>query len=105
MQPPNLKKCLLLGGKALTKLDSILKNRDITLWTTVRIVKAMTFPVAMEVRVGPENAEHQRIDVSEMWCWRRLLRIPQTARRSNQVNLKEINPEYSLEGLMLRLKF
>ena len=80
-----IKKCLLLGGKAMTKLDSILKNRDIILWTKVHIVKAMAFPVAM-YGCGSwtiENAEHQRIYVFELWCWRRLLRVPRTARRSN----------------------
>ena len=90
----------------MTKLDSILKNRDITLPTKVHLVKAMVFPVVM---YGCESwtikkAEHQRIDAFELWCWRRLLRVPWTARRSNQSILKEINPEYSLEGLMLRLK-
>ena len=90
----------------MTKLDSILKSRDITLPTKVRLVKVMVFPV---VTYGCESwtvkkAEHQRIDVFELWCWRRLLRVPWTARRSNQSILKEISPEYSLEGLMLRLK-
>ena len=90
----------------MTNLDSIFKNRDITLPTKVRLVKAMVFPVVM---YGCEswtikNAEHQRIDVFELWCWRRLLRIPWTAWRSNQSFLKEISPEYSLEGLMLKLK-
>ena len=98
--------CLLLGRKVRTNLDSILKSRDITLPTKVRLVKAMVFPV---VKYGYENwtvkkAEHQRIDVFELWCWRRLLRVPWTARRSNQSILKEIKPEYSLEGLMLKLK-
>ena len=101
-----LKRHLLLGRKAMTKLVSILKNRDITLPTKVRLVKAMVFPV---VTYGCESltikkAEHQRIDAFELWCWRRLLRVPWTARRSNQFILKEINPEYSLEGLMLKLK-
>ena len=91
----------------MTNLDSILKSRDITLPTKVHLVKAMTFPVVMN---GCENwtikkAEHQRIDAFELWCWRRLLRVPWTARRSNQSILKEISPEYSLEGLMLKLKF
>ena len=90
----------------MTNLDSILKSRDITLRTKVHLVKAMVFPVVM---YGCENwtikkAEHQRIDAFELWCWRRLLRVPWTARRSNQSILKEINPEYSLEGLMLKLK-
>ena len=90
----------------MTNLDSILKSRDITLPTKVRIVKAMVFPVVM---YGCENwtikkAEHQRIDAFELWCWRRLLRVPSTARRSNQSIQKEINPEYSLGGLMLKLK-
>ena len=90
----------------MTNLDSILKSRDITLLTNVREVKAMVFPVVM---YGCENrtikkAEHQRIDAFELWCWRRLLRVPWTARRSNQSILKETCPEYSLEGLMLKLK-
>ena len=98
---------LLLGRKDMTKPDSILKSRDITLLTKVHIVKVMVFPVVM---YGFESwiikkAEHQRIDAFELWCWRRLLRVPWTARRSNQSILKEINPEYSLEGLMLKLKF
>ena len=97
---------LLLGRKVLTKLDSILKSRDITLPTKVRLVKAMVFPV---VTYGCESwtvkkAERQRIDGFELWCWRRLLRVPWTARRSNQSILKEISPECSLEGLMLKLK-
>ena len=101
-----IKRCLLFGGKAMTNLDSILKSRDITLLTKVHIVKAMVFPVVM---YGCESwtikkAEHQRIDAFELWCWRRLLRIPWTARRSNQSILKEISPEYSLEGLVLKLK-
>ena len=90
----------------MTNLDSILKGRDITLLTKVHIVKAIVFPVVM---YGYESwtikkAEHQRIDAFELWCWRRLLRVPWTARRSNQFILKEISPEYSLEGLMLKLK-
>ena len=90
----------------MTNLDSILKGRDITLPTKVCLVKAMVFPVVM---YGCEsqtikNAEHQRTDAFELWCWKRLLRVPWTARRSNQLILKEINPEYSLEGLMLKLK-
>ena len=98
--------CLLLGRKAVTNLDSVLKSRDITLPTKVCIVKAMMFLVVM---YGCESwtikkAEHQRIDAFKLWCWRRLLRVPWTTRRSNQSMLKEINPEYSLEGLMLRLK-
>ena len=101
-----IKRCLLLGRKAMTNLDSILKSRDITLSTKVPLVKALVFPVVMH---GCESwtmkkAEHQRIDAFELWCWRRLLRITWTARRSNQSMLKEISPEYSLEGLMLKLK-
>ena len=101
-----IKRCLLLGRKAMTNLDSVLKSRDITLPTKVQLVKAMVFPVVM---CGCESwtirkAEHQRIDAFELWCWRRLLRVPWTARRSNQSILKEINPEYSLEGLMGKLK-
>ena len=90
----------------MTNLDSVLKSRDITLPTKVHVVKAMVFPVVM---YGCESwtikkAEHQRTDAFELWCWRRLLRVPWTARRSNQSSLKEINPKYSLEGLMLKLK-
>ena len=101
-----IKRSLLLERKAMTNLDSILKSRDITLSTKVHIVKAMVFPVVMH---GCESwtmkkAEHQRIDTFKLWCWRRLLRVPWTARRSNQSILKEISPEYSLEGLMLKLK-
>ena len=101
-----IKRCLLLGRKAMTNLDSILKSRDITLPTNVHLVKAMVFPGVM---YGCESwtikkAEHQKIDAFELWCWRRLLRVPWTARRSNQSILKEISPEYSLEGLMLKLK-
>ena len=101
-----IRSCLLLGRIALTNLDSILKNRDITLLTKVHIVRAMVFPVIV---YGCESctmkkAEHWRIDPFQLWCWRRLLRVPWTARRSNQSILKEINPEYSLEGLMLKLK-
>ena len=101
-----IKRCLLLGRKALTNLDSILKSRDITLPTKVRLVKAMVFPVVM---YGCESwtvkkAERQRIDAFELWCWRRLLRVPWTARRSNHSILKEISPGCSLEGLMLKLK-
>ena len=98
---------MLLGRKAMTNLDSVLKSRDITLLTKVHIVKAMVFPVVM---YGCESwmikkAEHRRIGAFELWCWRRPLKIPWTARRSNQSVLKEINPEYSLEGLILKLKF
>ena len=101
-----IKRCLLLGRKAMTNLDSILKSRHITLLTKVGMVKAMVFPVVM---YGCESwtikkAEHRRIDAFELWCWRRLLRIPWTARRSNWSILKEISPEYSLEGLMVKLK-
>ena len=99
-------KCLLLGRKAMTNLENILKSRDITLAIKVHIVKAMDFPVLM---YGYESwtikkAERQRIDAFELWCWRRLLRVSWTARKSNQSIIKEINPEYSLEGLMLKLK-
>jgi len=102
-----IKRVLLLGRDAMRKLDSILKIRDITLLTNVLLVKAMVFPVVM---YGCESwiikkAEHQGIDAFKLWCWRRLLRVPWTARRSNQSILKNINPEYSLEGLMLKLKF
>ena len=98
--------CLFLGRKAMTNLDSILRSRDITLPTKVHLVKAMVFPVVM---YGCEcwtikKAEHRRIDAFELWCWRRLLRVPWTARRSNQSILKEISSECSLEGLMLKLK-
>ena len=100
------KRHLLLGRKAMTNLDSILKSRDITLPTKVRLLKAMACPVVM---YGCESwtvkkAEHQRTDAFELWCWRRLLRVHCTTRRSNQSVLKEINPEYSLEGLVLKLK-
>ena len=99
-------RCLLLGRKAMTNLDSILKSRDLSLPTKVHLVEAMVFPVVM---YGCENwtikkAEHCRIDAFELWCWRRLLKVPWTARRSNQSILKEINPEYLSEGLMLKLK-
>ena len=102
-----IKRRLLLGRKVMTNLDSILKSRDITLPTKVHLVKAMVFPV---VRYGCESwtvkkAECQIIDAFELWCWRRLLRVPWTARRSNQSILKEISPGCSLEGLMLKLKF
>ena len=101
-----IKRHSLLGGKAMTNLDSILKSTDITLPTKVCLVKAMVFPVVM---YGHESwtikkAECQRIDAFELWCWRRLLRVPWTARRSNQSILKEIRPQCSLEGLMLKLK-
>ena len=101
-----IKRCLLLGRKVLTNLDSIFKSRDITLLTKVHLVKAMVFPVAM---YGCESwtvkkAEHQRIDAFELWCWRRLLRVPWTARRSNRSILKEISHECSSEGMMLKLK-
>ena len=100
-----IERCLLIGRKAMTNLDSILKSRDITLPTKVCLVKAMVFPVVM---YGCEiwtikKAECQRTDAFELWCWRRLLRVPWTARRSNQSILKEISPGYSLEGLMLSL--
>ena len=97
---------LLLGRKAMTNLDSIWKSRDITLLTKVHLVKAMVFPVVMyECECWTlKKAELQRIDVFKLWCWRRLLRVSWTARRSNQSILQEINPEYSLEGMMLKLK-
>src|SRR5574337_401772 len=102
-----IKRRLLLGRKLMTNLDSTLKSRDITLPTKVCLVKAMVFPVVM---YGCESwtvkkAERRRIDAFELWCWRRLLRVPRTARTSNQSILKEISPEYSLEGLILKLKF
>ena len=101
-----IKRCLLLGRKVMTNLESILKSRDITLPTKVHLVKAMVFPVVM---YGCESwtvkkAECQRIDAFELWCWRRVLKVPWTARRSNQSILKKISPECSLEGLMLKLK-
>ena len=101
-----IKRCLLLGRKAMTNLGSVLKSRDITLLTKVLLVKAVVFPVVM---YGYESwsvkkAEHRRIDAFELWCWRRLLRVPWTARRSSQSILKEISPGCSLEGLMLKLK-
>ena len=101
-----IKRCLLLGRKVMTNLDSIFKSRAITLPTKVRLVKAMVFP---EVIYGCESwtlkkAEHRRIDAFELWCWRRLWRVPWTARRSNQSSLKEISTKCSLEGLMLKLK-
>ena len=100
------KRCLLLGRKSMANLDSVPKSRDIILPTKVHIVKVMAFPALM---YGCESwtikkTEHQRIDAFELWCWRRLLKVPWTARRSNQSILKEINPEYSFERLMLRLK-
>ena len=100
------KRCLLLGRKSMTNLDNLLKCRDNTLLTNVYLVKAMVFPVVM---YGCESwtikkAEHQRIDAFELWCWRRLLRIPWTGKRSNQSILKEISPEYPLERLTLRLE-
>ena len=102
-----IKRRLLLGRKVMTNLDNILKSRDITLSTKVHLVKAMVFPGVM---YGCESwtirkAECRRIDAVELWCWRRLLRVPWTARRSNQSILKEISPEYSLEGLMLKLQY
>ena len=101
-----IKRRLLLGRKFMTNLDSILKRRDITLPKKVRLGKAMVFPVVM---YGCESwtikkTEHQRTDAFELWCWRRLMSVPRTARKSNQSLLKEISPEYSLEGLMLKLK-
>ena len=101
-----IKRRLLLGRKAMTNLDSVIKSRDITLLTKVHLVKAMVFPV---IAYGCERwtikkAEHGRIDAFELWCWRRLLRVPWTVRRSSQSILKEINPEYSLEVLMLKLR-
>ena len=101
-----IKRCLLLGRKAMTNLDSILKSRDLILPANVHLVKAMVFPVVM---YGCESwtikrAEHRRTDAFELWCWRRLSRVPRTSRRSNQSILKEISPEYSLKELMLKLK-
>ena len=101
-----IKRPLVLGRKTMTNLDSILKSRDITLPPKVRLVKAMVFSVVL---YGCESwtikkAEHQRTDTFELWCWRKLFRVPWTARRSNQSILKEISPKYSLEGLMLKLK-
>ena len=102
-----IKRCLLLGRKAVINIDSILKIRDITLPTKIHLVKAIFFSIVM---YGCESwtikkTEHQRIDAFELWCWRRLLRVPWTARRSNQSILKEIHPEYSLEGLKLKLQY
>ena len=101
-----IKRQLLLGRKAMTDLDSILKSRDVTLPTKIHLVKAVVFPVVMYgcERWTIKKAEHWRIDAFELWCWRRLLRVLWTARISNQSIQKEINPEYSLEGLMLKLK-
>ena len=101
-----IKRCLLLGRKVMTNLDSILKSRDITLPTKVHLVKAMVFTVVMYACESwtIKKAEHLRIDAFELRCWRRLLRVPWTVRRSNQSILKEISPEYSLEGQMLKLK-
>ena len=106
MENEDIKRCLLLGRKAMTNLDSILKSRDITWLTKVHLVKAMVFPVVM---YGCESwtikkAECRRIDASELWCSKRLLRVPWIARRSNKSILKKISPEYSLEGLMMKLK-
>ena len=101
-----IKRHLLLGRKAMTDLDGVLKNRDVTLPKMVHLVKALVFPVVM-YRCESwtiKKAEDRRIDAFELWCWRRLLRVPWTARRSNQSILKEMSPEYSLEGLMLKLK-
>ena len=101
-----IKRRLLRGRKVMTNLDSIFKSRDITLSTKVRLVKAMVFPVVMYGYKSwtVKKAEHQRIDAFELWCWRRLLRVPWTTRRSNQPILKETSPGCSLEGLMLKLK-
>ena len=101
-----IKRCLLFGRKAMTNLDSVVKSRDITLPTKVCLVRAMVFQIVV---YGCESwtikkAEHRGIDAFELWCWRRLLRVPWTARRSNQCLIKEISPEYSLKGLMLKLK-
>ena len=102
-----VKRCLLLGRKSMTNLDSLLKNRDITLTAKVHRVKAMVFPALMYEYESwnIKKAEHQRIDAYELWCWRRLLRVPWATGRSNQSILKEISPEYSLQGPMLKLKF
>ena len=101
-----IKRCLPLGRKVMTNLDSIFKSRGITLLTKVHLVRVMVFPVVMYgcERWTIKKAEHQRIDVFELWCWRRFLRVAWTAKRSNQSILKEISPEYSLEGLILKLK-
>ena len=102
-----IKRHLLLGRKVLTNLDSILKSRDITLLTMVHMVNAMVLPIVMYgyESCSIKKVEHQRIDALKLWSWRRFLRVPWTAKRSNQLILKEINPEYSLERLMLKLKF
>ena len=101
-----IRRQLLLGRKAMTNLDGVLKSRDIILLTKIHIIKALVFPTVMYRSESwtIKKAECQRIDAFELWCWRRLLRVPWTARKSNQSILKEINPEYSLEGLMLKLK-
>jgi len=101
-----IKRCLLLGRKVMTNLDSILKSRDTTLSTKVHLVKAMVFPVVVYgcESLTIKKAEHWRIDAFELWCWKRPLRVPWISRRSNWSILKEISPEYSLEGLMLKLK-
>ena len=101
-----IKRCLIFGGKAMTNLTSILKSRDITLLTKICIVKAIVFPGVMYACESwtINEAECQRIDTLKLWCWRRLLRVPWTAKKSNQSILKEMSPEYSLEGLMLKLK-
>ena len=101
-----IRRCLLLGRKAMTNLDGVLKSRHITLPTTIHIVKVMVFPVVTYDSDSwtVKKAEHWRIDAFDLWCWRRLLRVPWTARRSNQSILREINPDYSLQGLMLKLK-
>ena len=101
-----IKRRLLFGRKVVINLDSIVKSRDIAFPTKVHLIKAMVFPVVMYKCASwtIKKAEHRRIDAFELWCWRRLLRVPWTARRSNQSILKEISPEYSLEGLMLKLK-
>ena len=102
----DIKRCLLLERKAMTNLDRVLKSKDITLPTKVHLVKATVFPIIMYGWESPtiKRAEHQRIDAFELWCWRRLLRVPWTGSRSNQSILKVISLEYSLEGLMLKLK-
>ena len=102
-----IKRCLLLGKKTMTNLDSILKSRDITLPTNAQIVKAIVFPVIMYgfESWAVKKVECRKIDAFELWCWRRLLKVPWSARRSNQSILNEISPEYSLEKLMLKLKF
>ena len=101
-----IKRCLLLGRKVMTNLDSVLKSRDIALPTKICLVKAMVFPVVMYRHESwtIKKAEHRRIDAFELWCWRRHLRVPWPARRSNQSILNKVSPEYSLEGLMLKLK-